>query len=342
MNKEKDIISTIADFLPRSKNQLNNLFESDSEIIQFNDQKLLFTVDEYSAEDQFRDNDPYILGWNLTVATLSDIFACGGIPKYFAHCVNMPHIGWDNEYIKLFSKGIADVLNEIQTSFIGGDFGTAKEWHYTGIAIGEADVPVTRIGAKPGDVIIMTGKIGLGNFEAALNIYSQKPVYKNLLKGYKNKLAIRFEESKLIREYATSCIDSSDGVLNSLITLAEINKTGFKLTDTPYITGGLAACKLLSKPKEFLLLGECGEYELVFTISENDLPDFYQKAKNLSLSYTTIGRMTEQTERLLIKSDRIIDFTDFNIRGRDYENISLYLEELTNYLVNHEKFHKHA
>ncbi|MBN2520498.1 MAG: hypothetical protein JXB17_08340 [Bacteroidales bacterium] len=342
MNKEKEIISLIAGLLPRSNGQLNNLFESDSEIVMFGDQKLLFTVDEYSAEDQFRDNDPYILGWNLTVATLSDIFACGGIPKYYAHCLNVQDAEWDKEYIKLFSKGIADVLNEIQTSFIGGDFGTAKEWHYTGIAIGETDVPVTRKGAKPGDIILMTGKIGLGNFEAALNIYSQKPLYKNLLKGYKNKLAIRFKESKLLSEYATSCIDSSDGLLNSLIILSEINKTGFELTNTPYITGGLVACKLLSKPKEFLLIGECGEYELVFTINENDLPDFCQKAKGQGLSYTIIGRMTELTERLLIESDKIIDFTDFNIRGRDYENISLYLEELTNYLVNHEKSRKHA
>lgn len=342
MNKEKDIISTMANMMPRPGDQMNSLFESDSEILQHGDQKLLFTIDEYSAEDQFRDYDPYILGWNLAAATLSDIFACGGIPKYYAHCLNIPSQGWNKEYIRLFSKGISEVLVKVHAGFIGGDFGTAKEWHYTGVAFGEADTPVTRRGAIPGDMIIMTGKIGLGNFEAALNIYSKKSLLRNLLGGYKNRISVRFEESRLMSEYATACIDSSDGVLNSLITLSEINHTGFELTHTPYIAAGLSACKLLSKPKELLLVGECGEYELIFTIVEKDISAFYQKAREKGLSFTTIGRMTRHPEQSLITSEKMIDFTDFNIRGRDYENISLYLEELTNYLVNHEKQYNYA
>ncbi|UCH14273.1 MAG: hypothetical protein JSV22_14380 [Bacteroidales bacterium] len=338
MNKEKEIISTISRFLPRSSNQLNDLFESDSEILQFGGKNMLFTVDEYSSEDQFRDSDPYTLGWNLTVATISDILASGGTPRYYAHSMNIPVNKWNNKYLSHFSKGIADVLSTIQAGFIGGDVGTADKWHYTGVAIGESKTPVTRRGAKPGDLILMTGQIGIGNLEAALNLYSRKPVLKAILKGYKTKLAVRFDESRLIREFATSCIDSSDGVLNALNTLSDINNTGFEITQTPYFPGGLAVCKLLSKPKELLLAGECGEYELVFTINEKDLPLFCQSDDYRHLSFTPVGRITRQTERLLITAEKTIDFTDFDIRSRSYENISLYIEDLTKYLVNHEKF----
>jgi thiamine-monophosphate kinase len=145
------------------------------------------------------------------------------------------------------------------------------------------------------------------------------------------------KESVLIREYASSCIDSSDGVLNALISLSEINTTGFELTRIPYLSKGLAACRVLSKPRELLFAGECGEYELVFTIPGKDLSTFLNKAAGQHLNITPIGRMTENPERTLNSMRTQIDFTPFEIRGRDYENISLYLEELTHYLKSHEK-----
>ena len=69
MNKEKEIISTISGLLPRSRNQLNDLFESDSEILQFGNKKLLFTVDEYLAGT---------LQWQPSV-TFSPAEECHGI-----------------------------------------------------------------------------------------------------------------------------------------------------------------------------------------------------------------------------------------------------------------------
>ena len=112
MSREKDIITRIANQLPRSDKQLNNLFESDSEIIQLDFTKLLFTVDEFSDEDHFRDHDPYILGWNLTVATISDILASGGLPRYYGHSVMIDKNKWDDFYLEHFSVGIADVLRK--------------------------------------------------------------------------------------------------------------------------------------------------------------------------------------------------------------------------------------
>jgi len=340
MYEEKSIINIMASLLPRSNEQLNGLFESDSEIISFHGRKLLFTVDDYSREDRFREHDPYTLGWNLTVATLSDILASGGVPRYYAHSVNYNNRTWTREYITNFSKGISDVLKTTHTYFIGGDTGTCEQWHYTGIAIGESESPVTRVGMKPGDLILMTGKIGAGNLEAAFSLYSDNPFLTRILKHYRTRLPVRSREAVLIREFATSCIDSSDGVLNALITLSELNDCGFELTHTPYLPSGKAACKILSKPQELLLLGECGEYELVFTIPEVEYNNFLHDSKALNLHFNLLGRITESPGRILNTADMEIDFTLFEIRGRDYTNLSLYLEDLTHYLNSHEKSKK--
>jgi thiamine-monophosphate kinase len=93
MNREKDIIRLISDILPRSVNQINQCFESDSEILRYGSEILLFTVDEFSNEDLFRDNDPYSLGWNLAVGTLSDILSVkkpGGL-KFGMHEVEVAY-----------------------------------------------------------------------------------------------------------------------------------------------------------------------------------------------------------------------------------------------------------
>jgi len=337
MYGEKSIISTMASLLPRSSDQLNGLFESDSEIISFHGKKMLFTVDDYSREDRFRDQDPYTLGWNLTVATLSDILASGGLPRYYAHSVNYNELIWTREYITQFSKGVSEVLKNTNTYFIGGDTNTCEHWHYTGIAIGESECPLTRVGMKPGDLILMTGPIGAGNLEAAFSIYSDHPVLNGVLKQFKNRLPIRNLEAALIREFASSCIDSSDGVLNALITLSEINDCGFELTHTPYLSRGKAACRLLSLPCELLLLGECGEYELVFTIPATDYSSLLHHAKALNLHFNLLGHVTESPARILNTANREIDFGLFEIRGRDYTNVSLYLEDLTHYIYSHEK-----
>lgn len=335
MSREKDIITIIANQLPRSDKQLNNLFESDSEIIQYGSKKLLVTIDEFSNEDLFRDHNPYILGWNLTVATISDILASGGLPRYYGHSVMIDKNKWDDYYLERFSTGIADVLKKTKAFFIGGDVGSSDQWHYTGIALGETKRVITRLGAKPGNIVLMTGQIGAGNLEAALKLYSSKHILNKVLKHYKTRLALRFDESRLISQYATSCIDSSDGVLNALKTLSELNHTGFELTHTPYLHDGVLACKILSKPKELLLMGECGEYELVFTIDKKDLVTFLQKSKEQKLSFTQIGNIVEEPGKILATHNSHIDFSGFDISARDYKDVNLYLDALNNYLDRH-------
>ncbi|MCD4745255.1 MAG: hypothetical protein K8R58_03045, partial [Bacteroidales bacterium] len=125
MNKEKKIINNFLSQLPKSSQHINDFFESDAEIIDFGSKQMLFTTDEFSGEDMLRDDDPYMLGWNMAVCTISDILASGGTPKFYAHSVQVSK-NWDHSYIENFSKGIADVLNLSGAAFIGGDLGMSK------------------------------------------------------------------------------------------------------------------------------------------------------------------------------------------------------------------------
>ncbi|WP_163711798.1 thiamine-phosphate kinase [Mangrovibacterium lignilyticum] len=330
MNTEQETIKRILNILPGSHSLSNKFFESDAEIINYNGSKLLFSIDEFSQEDFFRDDHPYKLGWNVAACTISDIFASGGKPVFYGHSISLP-IEWDNEFIDSFTKGISDVLNQLSVGFIGGDIGKSASWHYTGVVIGEASSPVTRKGASEGNLIFMTGHVGAGNLEAALKLVGKNKFIEKVIRNYQLQFPIRSRESELIGQYATACIDSSDGLLNALNTIAEINHVGYKITNIPYLSAGTLACKLLGKPRTALFLGECGEYELVFTIRKSDEKAFYDRVRENHFDITKIGEIIDEAKKVLVLNGAEKELNDFNLKARNYEHIRDYVNDLTNY-----------
>lgn len=328
MGLEKSLIKSINDVMPRSQLQLNNLFESDSEIVEFGGMKMLFTIDEFSEEDMLREHDPFILGWNLTVGAISDILATGGRPVFYAHSMTIDK-NWDEDYVKLFSEGIASALKEANTSFIGGDFGRSGTWRYTATVIGALEgEPLLRSKAREGDSIFISGKVGTGNFEAFIKMVSDRKLAGKLSRPIKNRFCLRLKEAELIRRYAGACIDTSDGVFNAINTICEMSKTGYEVRDLPYIKTGALAAKAFSMPKTLLFLGECGEYELLFTVGVQNEEAFLKEASEKGLEFYKIGSVTEAQKRVLIEDRKQIDLSSVHIRARDFDDMRAYIKAL--------------
>lgn len=334
MNTEAEFINRITDLLPKSLNHIHRFFDSDAEVLAYNGKKMLFSIDDFSQEDFFRDDDPYILGWNVAAGTISDVLASGGKTLFYAHSMSISKKNWEGQYIEQFAKGIADVLNHCGAGFIGGDFGISESWRYTGVALGETDKEITRKGAGPGDVIYMTGMVGGGNLEAALKLYSENKILKPLINKFRLRLSVRLKESACMKMFATSCIDSSDGVINAVNALSELNHTGYQLNNIPYLKEGLLACNLIGKPRILMLLGECGEYELVFTVRKDIEKEFQQIAQEQKLTFYRIGEVTENQQKKVRLKSSTADISDFSIRARDYENTGEYLDQLVYYAKN--------
>lgn len=322
--KEENIIKEVCKNLPRSIMQYNSLFESDAEIIEYNNNRLCFNIDEYSSEDLFIEDNAYYLGWNIAVATISDILAVGGVPKFFAHSMSVSN-KWSQEYIKSFSKGIGDVLKELKCYFIGGDTSITNHWKYTGWAMGEViDKPLLRSEAIIGDAIYITGKVGLGNIQAAANIFNEKLD--------KIKFKILLEESKLISKYSKCAIDTSDGLFNSIQNISKVSDCGFILENIVYEKIGFQISKKLSIPIEALMLGECGEYQLLFTIDESKINEFEKEYKSKKFEFYKIGKILDNNQKLIRTDSKLMDFRDFNLKARDYENKKNYLSDLIKYI----------
>jgi thiamine-monophosphate kinase len=308
-------------------------FETDACAFKTTEGEMLFSTDEFSAEDNFRCHNPSDLGWNLAAATISDIHAAGGTALFYGHAVTVQP-DWDDHYIGKFSEGIGQCLEEAGAAFIGGDLGMSEKWKYTGIVLGNKMTVISRRGARAGDFIYMTGNVGAGNLEAALRLYSDKPVLKPLLNLVHVRFPLRNKESVLVRKFANCCIDSSDGVFRALQDLSDINGTGFRISNLTFHSQGLAACKLLGKPEEILFLGECGEYELVFTISPEKEKEFIDEAGLMNLKFMKLGEMTDENDRLLETIRKIINLSGYKVYARNYPDVKEYINEVVRFVEN--------
>jgi thiamine-monophosphate kinase len=323
MISEKTICRLLSSLLPAGRD--NGCFESDAEVIGIHGHTCLFTTDEFSAEDLFREARPYDLGWNIAAGCISDIFACGGSPLYYAHALTVNEL-WDASFLGKFGAGVRDVLNATGTRFIGGDVGRSPVWRCTGSVIGSCEGRrVSRCGAAVGDAVYVSGALGAGNLEAALSLTPELAIG---ARHRSNRFALRQRESAVLREYASACIDTSDGAWAAVNSLADLNRCGYALQDPPYLAAGLQVLEALRLPQTLLFLGECGEYELLFTIPPGREGSFLAAARASGCSFHRLGRMGPRWQRVLYENGRRLDLGSLRIQARDFESPRAYLAAL--------------
>lgn len=298
---EKKLLKMVAELFPRSNQQFNKLNESDSELIELKSNKLAINIDEYSFdEDYFSEFNPEILGRNLIMATCSDVIATGSAPNFLLHSMIL-----QKDYPESFThgllKGIAEGLKEYQAHLIGGDTSTAEKWRYIAVILGETQKRVKRSGAKQKQLIYTTGKFGAGNRQALVQMLLKQGKLEvneeNILLATPS-FPCHLSYLPIISKYATFSMDTSDGMINTLHTLHEVNPNiGFK------VTKNLAdlieeESKILATfahiPPEVFLFSTLGEYQLIFAIAPENEIAFEFDCKSQGLTPIKMGEVCEE------------------------------------------------
>ncbi|MEW5804582.1 MAG: thiamine-phosphate kinase [bacterium] len=182
------------------------------------------------------------IGQKAMIVNLSDIAAMGGEPKYAFISVALPASFYLEEFDELW-HGLAAVAREYSVLILGGDTNASfPQVEERGLVInitliGEVCPQglITRHGARPGDLILLTGQIG--DSAAGLDLLqaiehpsfqedspSLQASYYLLDSQYQKALqrhrvpVVRLAESRIISQHrlATAMIDVSDGVAGDL------------------------------------------------------------------------------------------------------------------------------
>ena len=237
------------------------------------------------------------------VATVSDFAAKGVQPRGLLVSLGLPSpvkLSTVNEIASGLEKG----AREYHCAIIGGDTSQTKELIIDCIGFGFAESRriIPRDGAKPGDVVAVTGEFG--RTSAGLRILQSKqkswpPRFSKLVSSVLHPLARLEIGLKLAKTgLMNSSIDSSDGLAWSLHEIARIASVNIVLEKIPLAKDAeLFAKENGLRPEELALFGG-EEYELVVTIRRGQFATVKRKVPSL----LRIGRVEKGIGEVLARS----------------------------------------
>ena len=161
--------------------------------------QLLAAVDQLAGEVHYSPGtSPEDAGAKLFKRNLSDIAAMGGVPLWVLLTVAAG--GRTPEWVLRFCRGVAECGREYGVPVVGGDLTALKANAEVGTLTILGKVPsggaVRRSGARPGDAVYVTGRIG-----------------NSLLSRHHLTFKPRLSEGVFLRGVATAMLDISDGLL---------------------------------------------------------------------------------------------------------------------------------
>ncbi|MBT8191136.1 MAG: thiamine-phosphate kinase [Bacteroidia bacterium] len=330
MLNENIILRSITSRFCQPAYQCNKVLESDAEIIKIDPFRFLAITTDNIVEELSTGlyHDPYHIGWMTVVVNLSDLAAVGAKPLGLVLNQTFP-AGLDEEIIDSVQKGIQEAAYKHDTYILGGDTNNSKVWNMGATAIGilENDNLINRKGAAVSDLIYTTGKAGAGNV-FAFNFFFQKQ--KETYFSPEAKL----KEGAFIREWASSCIDTSDGLIPAFCNIMELNNCGVDLTipvEKIVCTTAIDLAEKSKIPNWIFMAGPHGDYELLFTIRSDKSSDFEEEAKKHGFDFSLIGKCSEGNELSFTSGSYRYKLDPFHISNEFSQcnnNPQLYFESL--------------
>lgn len=274
------------------------------------DHQLVQSVDTLVAGIHFPDEtSPQDIAYKALAVNLSDMAAMGAEPAWFTLAITLPND--DEVWLKAFSESLSALAEKYNVQLVGGD--TTHGPLCISITINgfvPTNKALTRNTAQQGDKVYVSGTIG----DAALALaawqgqclLSEDTVY--VLNEKLNRPKPQIELGLLLREFATSCIDISDGVVADLKHIMDSSNVGAniyfeKIPLSEEFNLNLTDDTLIIS----LVLAGGDDYELCFTIPSNKQDEFEIIAEENNLPITCIGEIENQPGIRCIKDNKEID-----------------------------------
>jgi len=254
------------------------------------------------------------------VMNISDFAAKGVKPLAMLVSLGLPR-SLSEDDIRDIGAGLGDAAREYSTYIIGGDTNEASDLIISCSLLGFSSEGkmVSRSGAKPGDIVAVTGEFG--KTSAGLKI---------LLEGLSapEEIAERLKEAVFIPRARLSeglalseagvlsaSIDSSDGLAMSLYDLSEASDVGFIIEHVPIAKEAIRFADIHGFDPYDLGLYGGEEYELIVTVRPRLWETAERAVADVGGTLIRIGRVIKE-KRIELRIDG--EIRDIERRGWEH------------------------
>lgn len=264
---------------------------------------------------------PYEYGAIAAANSLSDVYAMGGQPFLALNIANMPG-NLPHEIVSEILRGGAEKVKEAGAIIVGGHTVQDDEPKYGLVVLGfvHPEKALTKSGARPGDVLILTKPLGFGVTTTALKRGIADPDHITEAIGWMTRL--NAGAAHLAREFALRGGTDITGfsLLGHGWEMAHASGVGFRLSfsQIPFIScarhyaergtfpGGSADNRMhfgphvtfhpdLDEPAQMLLFDAQTSGGLLLAVPRENVADFLTRAKEIDQPAWVIGDVVAGT-----------------------------------------------
>ncbi len=303
---EREIIRIITSRLGKGKMQ------DDVEVITLGDARIALKCDMLvQSTDVPKQMRPWQIARKSIVACVSDMASKGIRPSYALISLALPPLS--RREVQSLAYGFHRAEEEFSIKIVGGDTNEGKEIVIDCCMVGLCTNYIKRSGAREGDVIIVSGPFGYT--KAGLMLLMHDGL--NASKRFKSKAirSVMLPEPRLrfglaLRRYATSSMDSSDGLALTLHEMSRQSRKRFVIDTLPTTSEvrRFARDNMLDLNDIVLYAGE--EYEIVATVRREMLGKVLRLARYNGCYAIPIGRVEHGSGVVLKEDGKVVEVED--------------------------------
>lgn len=249
------------------------------------------------------------LGYKAVMVNLSDVYAMNATATQITVSIAVSN-RFPVEALEELYSGIELASKIYNVDLVGGDTTSSTKGLLISVtALGTAaeDEVVYRSGAKPNDLLVVTGDLGaaymgLQILEREKEVFKVNPNSQPDLDAYTYLIERQLKPEarkdippllKTLEVKPTAMIDISDGLSSEIIHICKNSKVGVNLFEEkiPLDPAVISSCEEFELDSTTIALSGGEDYEILFTVAQAD----YDKIKG-NPHFTIIGHMTEEKE----------------------------------------------
>ena len=312
---EFDLIRRLTARLPRGRGVILGPGDDAAVVRPSDGMDLVITTDAFVEGRHFRESwcaTPrgraalsHAVGFRLAAANLSDVAAMAAIPRWAVLSIGEP--GPRSAWLEGLERGVAEALDLDGAALVGGNLSQVEGREWSSLAlIGEVERGRAwrRAGARPGDLLAITGVPGLAAaflpIAAAYWSAEESGAHRDagsdaerLGKAWRQPPSrVGAARAMAASGAVTASIDLSDGVHGDLAQLCEASGVGAEIDEAAWPAGA---------PPGDARFGPGDDYELLLAVDPAGREACAEAARGAGTPLTFVGRFTAEAGALKLR-----------------------------------------